>query len=217
MAKRPQISAEAFVPEKHSLVAIRAALPTCKGCDLYRHATQAVGGRGAARARLLLVGEQPGDQEDLQGEPFVGPAGKLLDRILAELEIDRSKLYVTNAVKHFKFVQRGKIRLHKYPSMTEINACRPWLRAEIDAIHPEVILCLGASASKSLLGGSFSLMRNHGKVFESPYANKVIATIHPSAVLRTRDEESRHELYNLLKNDLASAGRIAGNPSVIPM
>ncbi len=141
------------MPEDHSLAALQAALPKCKGCDLYCHAIQAVPGRGPVKARLMLVGEQPGDQEDKQGEPFVGPAGKVLDRALEDVGIPRAAVYVTNAVKHFKFEERGKIRLHKTPRMSEINACRPWLAAEIEAVNPKVVVCLGASASKSLLGG----------------------------------------------------------------
>ncbi len=198
-------TAQPFVPEEHGLQAIAAALPGCKGCELYCFATQAVPGRGAAEARLMLVGEQPGDQEDRQGEPFVGPAGGVLDRLLEELRIPRSALFVTNAVKHFKFVQRGKLRLHQNPRMSEITACRPWLLAEIDAVKPKVVLCLGASASKSLLGGTFALMKDHGKVLSSLYAEKVIATIHPSAVLRARDEESRQTLRQFLAEDLAMA------------
>jgi DNA polymerase len=198
-------TAQPFVPAEHSLGAITSALPGCKGCELYCFDTQVVPGRGASQARLMLVGEQPGDQEDRQGEPFVGPAGGVLDRILEELRIPRSALFVTNAVKHFKFVQRGKLRLHQNPRMSEITACRPWLLAEIDAVQPKVVLCLGASASKSLLGGTFALMKDHGKVLSTPYADKVIATIHPSAVLRARDDESRHMQRQFLADDLAMA------------
>lgn len=198
-------TAQPFVPEEHSLSAIAAALPGCKGCELYCFATQVVPGRGAAHARLILVGEQPGDQEDKQGEPFIGPAGAVLDRILEELRIPRSAVFITNAVKHFKFVQRGKLRLHQNPRMSEISACRPWLLAEIDAVKPKVVLCLGASASKSLLGGTFALMKDHGKVLSTPYAERVVATIHPSAVLRARDEESRQKLRQFLSDDLAMA------------
>ncbi len=204
-------SAAPFVPSKHELPVINAALPTCKGCDLYLHATQAVPGAGPSpgtnhkAATLMMVGEQPGDQEDLQGLPFVGPAGRILDKALAELNIDRSTVYVTNAVKHFKFVQRGKLRLHQNPRMSEISACRPWLLAEIDAVRPKVVLCLGASASKSLLGGTFALMRDHGKILPTPYAEKVVATIHPSAVLRARDDQSRDQLYGFLVDDIALA------------
>ena len=206
-------TAQPFVPAQHTLSAIRTALPQCKGCDLYCHATQAVPGKGAARAALMLVGEQPGDQEDLQGEPFVGPAGKLLDRVMDELGIVRSEVFVTNAVKHFKYVQRGKFRLHQNPRMSEISACRPWLEAEIDAVKPQVVLCLGASAAKSLLGGTFALMRDHGKVRETPYARQVMATIHPSAVLRARDESSRKQLREFLAADLALAWQTAAKPA----
>lgn len=206
-------SAQPFVPEQHTLAAIHTALPQCKGCDLYRHATQVVPGEGAGRATLMLVGEQPGDQEDLQGLPFVGPAGKLLDRVFDELGIDRSKIFLTNAVKHFKYVQKGKLRLHQNPRMSEISACRPWLQAEIDAVRPRLILCLGASASKSLLGGTFALMHDHGKVLETPYARQVMATIHPSAVLRARDEDSRKQLRSFLVSDLALAWKMASKPA----
>ncbi len=207
--QQSQPTAQPFVPESHTLPILTAALPACKGCDLYVHATQVVPGRGEARAELMLVGEQPGDQEDRRGEPFVGPAGAVLDRILDELRIPREEVYVTNAVKHFKFVQRGKLRLHQNPRMAEITACRPWLLAEIDAVKPKVILCLGASASKSLLGGTFALMKDHGKLLSTPYLDKVMATIHPSAVLRARDDESRDKLRHFLAEDLALAWRTA--------
>ena len=157
----------------------------------------------------MLVGEQPGDQEDRQGKPFVGPAGRVLDEVLEELGIDRGSVYVTNAVKHFKFVQRGKLRLHQNPRMSEIMACRPWLLAEIDAVRPRVILCLGASASKSLLGGTFALMRDHGKVLATSFAEHVVATIHPSAVLRARDQQSGEQLRSFLRDDMRIAYQTA--------
>jgi uracil-DNA glycosylase family protein len=202
-------SAQPYVPLHATLKTIGAALPTCRGCDLYRHAIQVVPGRGAGKAALMLVGEQPGDQEDKQGEPFVGPAGGVLDRMLEELRIPRAEVFVTNAVKHFKFVQRGKLRLHQNPRMSEIGACRPWLLAEIAAVKPKVVLCLGASASKSLLGGTFSLMKDHGKLIASPYMDKVMATIHPSAILRARDEESRQQMKHFLAEDLALAWKLS--------
>ncbi len=208
-----QPTAQPFVPAEHTVPAILAALPSCKGCDLYCHATQAVPGRGAGKAKLMLVGEQPGDQEDVQGEPFVGPAGRILDGVLEELGIQRSKVFLTNAVKHFKFAQRGKLRLHQSPRMSEINACRPWLLAEIDAVRPQVILCLGASASKSLLGGTFALMRDHGKLLQTPYSDQVMATIHPSAVLRARDKPSGEQLHQFLRDDLALAWHTALQPA----
>ena len=200
-----QPNAQPFVPADRSLPALIAALPACKGCDLYCHAIQVVPGAGSATAALMLVGEQPGDQEDKQGLPFIGPAGAVLDRVLAELRIPRESLYVTNAVKHFKFVQRGKLRLHQNPRMSEIMACRPWLLAEIEAVKPKVVLCLGASASKSLLGGTFALMKDHGKQLQTPFADRVFATIHPSAVLRARDEPNRLQLQTFLTDDLAKA------------
>ena len=207
-------SAAPFVPAEHTIPVLTAAMPSCKGCDLYLHATQVVPGAGpSAKARqhaeLMLVGEQPGDQEDQQGQPFVGPAGRMLDSVMDELGIDRSLVYVTNAVKHFKFVQRGKLRLHQNPRMSEITACKPWLLAEIDAVKPKAILCLGASASKSLLGGTFALMRDHGKVLSTPFADRVIATIHPSAILRARDEPSREQLLQFLRDDLLFAHQTA--------
>jgi uracil-DNA glycosylase family protein len=203
--QQSQPNAQPYVPETHTLQALADALPGCKGCELYCHATQVVPGRGKANASLMLIGEQPGDQEDQQGEPFVGPAGKVLDRILGDLGIPRSALFVTNAVKHFKFVQRGKTRLHQNPRMSEIMACRPWLLAEIEAVKPKVVLCLGASASKSLLGGTFALMKDHGKLMQTPFADRVYATIHPSAVLRARDEENRRKLEDFLTQDLSRA------------
>ena len=204
-------SAAPFVPAAHTLPLIDAALPTCRGCELYEHATQVVPGVGptAHPAALMLVGEQPGDQEDRAGLPFVGPAGRVLDQVLAELGIPRAEVYVTNAVKHFKFIQRGKLRLHQNPRMSEITACRPWLLAEIDAVRPRVVLCLGASASKSILGGTFALMRDHGKILPTPYADQVIATIHPSAVLRARDDAQRDDLLRFLRDDLALAWHTA--------
>ena len=208
-------SAAPFVPKEHTLPLIDAALPSCEGCELYKFATQAVRGEGPSvearehRPRLMLVGEQPGDQEDVKGRPFVGPAGRVLDKAFDELGIDRGGIYLTNAVKHFKFVQRGKLRLHQNPRMSEITACRPWLLAEIDAVRPQVILCLGASAAKSLLGGTFGLMRDHGKILSTPYADQVVATIHPSAVLRARDQQSGDQLFGFLKDDLALAWQTA--------
>lgn len=200
-----QPTAAPFVPEEHTLTVLREALPRCEGCDLFRHATQVVPGAGTAHAALMLVGEQPGDQEDLQGEPFIGPAGAILRRAMEELGIDAEQVYVTNAVKHFKFVSRGKFRLHQNPKMSEISACRPWLLAEVDAVKPSVILCLGASAAKSLLGGTFALMKQRGEPQESTHARHVYATVHPSAVLRGADEEGRAQLYAYLKADLATA------------
>ena len=198
-------TAAPFVPTEHKLSVLVAAMPACRGCDLYKRATQVVPGAGSSRAHLMLVGEQPGNEEDKQGEPFVGPAGSVLRRAMDELRIKPAEIYLTNAVKHFKFVQRGKLRLHQNPRMSEINACRPWLQAEIDAVKPRVILCLGSSAAKSLLGGTFSVMKQRGEIHSTPYADHVIATVHPSAILRNRDEQDHERLYGYLVDDLALA------------
>ena len=203
--QQQQGSAQPFVPADRTVAALREAMPGCKGCELYCHATQVVPGYGDEHSGIMLVGEQPGDQEDRQGLPFVGPAGKTLDRALEELGMDRAGLYLTNAVKHFKFVQRGKLRLHQNPRMSEITACRPWLVAELEAVRPKVVVCLGASASKSLFGGTFSLMKDRGKVLTTQFASQVIATIHPSAILRARDQATGVQLYSFLRDDLALA------------
>jgi uracil-DNA glycosylase len=168
-------------------------------------ATQVVFGAGPVRASLMLIGEQPGDEEDRRGQPFVGPAGRLLDELLSEAGIERSTTYVTNAVKHFKFVLRGKRRLHESPRLSEINACRPWLLAELDAVRPGLVVCLGASAAKSLLGAKFALMRDRGKLVSSAYAAQVMATLHPSAILRAVDVERASMMKAMLLGDLRLA------------
>jgi uracil-DNA glycosylase family protein len=191
-----------LVPAGAGLAELRAAAARCTGCDLYRHATQTVFGRGPADARIVLVGEQPGDQEDLKGAPFVGPAGEVLDRALAEVGLDRERLYVTNAVKHFKFVERGKRRIHQTPRLGELAACRPWMEAEIAAIKPEVLVCLGATAARAILGADFRLLRDRGRFVPTRFAEKTIATLHPSAVLRGEDETQQARLYGMLVGDL---------------
>ena len=200
-----QPTAAPFVPPQHTIPVLQAAMPGCEGCDLYKHATQVVPGTGHVAAALMLVGEQPGDQEDRQGLPFIGPAGGVLRKAMDEIGISHDEIFLTNAVKHFKFVQRGRVRLHQSPRMSEITACKPWLTAEIDAVKPRVILCLGASAAKSLLGGTFALMRDRGQVKQTSFAERVMATVHPSAVLRARDEQGRAQLYQFLRDDLALA------------
>ena len=198
-------SASPFIPSERTLPVLHQALHRCKGCDLYRHATQVVPGRGPSTAALMLVGEQPGDQEDLQGKPFVGPAGEVLRRALDELGISPDAIYMTNAVKHFKFVQRGKLRLHKNPALSEINACRPWLEAEIDALKPRAILCLGASAARAVLGSTFALMRDRGRFFPTRYSENTLATVHPSAVLRASEAGQASQLYDFIRTDLKLA------------
>src|SRR5579862_3490612 len=201
MAEKATTALE-FLPEHATLRALRVEVQSCRGCELYRYATQAVFGEGPKSASIALIGEQPGDEEDRQGHPFVGPSGKLLNRALEEAGIDRSQVYVTNAVKHFKFEERGKRRLHKKPGMSEIKACKPWLEAEMSLIKPEVIVCLGATAAQALLGPKYRLTKERGKFVEHHLAPHVTATIHPSAVLRAPDAEGRHEEYRKLVDDL---------------
>jgi uracil-DNA glycosylase len=195
MATAERSSAADFLPQKLTLDRMRDAAKSCKGCDLYRDATQTVFGEGATTARLMFVGEQPGDMEDRQGHPFVGPAGRLLDKALAEARIPREQAYVTNAVKHFKFIQRGKRRLHQKPVIRQITACKPWLEAEIDVIEPTVIVCLGATAAQSVLGRNVKVTEERGK-FIPMGSREVFITIHPSAILRLRESSEREEEYN---------------------
>lgn len=194
--------AAAYVPKTRDLEELRRAAASCQGCDLYRHATQTVFGNGPASAKAVLVGEQPGDQEDIQGAPFVGPAGEVLDRALAEAHIPRQDVYVTNVVKHFKFVRTARRRIHQTPGTVEIGACRPWLEAEVAAIQPEILVCLGATASKALLGADFRLMKERGRILKTPWAPKLLATLHPSAVLRAEDVPGQQRLYDFLLTDL---------------
>ena len=186
-------SAAVHLPDRLSLPALREAAQTCRGCDLYRNATQAVFGEGAKAAEVMLVGEQPGDSEDREGRPFVGPAGRLLDRALEEAEIDRSATYVTNVVKHFKWQERGKRRIHQKPNWTEMTACRPWLDAELAVVQPRVLVCLGATAAQALLGRQFRVTQSRGQLVDSTLAEIVTATIHPSAILRAEDREAEYE------------------------
>jgi DNA polymerase len=191
-----------FLPERHTLDAAREAVQGCRGCDLYRNATQAVFGEGAARSVVMLVGEQPGDQEDLAGAPFVGPAGRILDGALADAGIDRTQAYVTNVVKHFKWQARGKRRIHQKPSASEQAACRPWLELEIELVQPRVLVCLGATAAQALLGKAFRVTQSRGELVDSPLAPYVTATIHPSAILRQQDDESRRAELAAFVDDL---------------
>lgn len=186
-------SAADFIPANPTLPRMREVIQACRGCDLYRFATQAVFGEGPRRARLLFVGEEPGDQEDRAGRPFVGPAGRILDAALVAAGIDRRTVYLTNAVKHFKLVRREltKRRLHKPPTLTEVRACQPWLREEIRLIKPEIVVALGSSAAKSLLGPRFLVTRERGKLVQSEWAGTVLATVHPSSVLRAPTGEAR--------------------------
>jgi uracil-DNA glycosylase len=182
-------SAADFVPERLSLSALREAATGCKGCHLWQVGTQTVFGEGANKAQVMFVGEQPGDQEDRAGKPFVGPAGRLLDEALVAAGIDRSTTYVTNAVKHFKWQARGKRRIHQKPNWTEMTACRPWLEAELAVVKPRVLVLLGATAAQSLLGRQFRVTQNRGELLESDLAEAVTATVHPSSILRGEPEE----------------------------
>jgi uracil-DNA glycosylase family protein len=199
--------ASAFLPAELTLAALREAACGCRGCDLWEPATQTVFGEGGEGARMMLVGEVPGDREDREGRPFVGPAGRELDRALEVAGIDRDEVYVTNAVKHFRFEERGKRRIHQKPDAGQIRACRPWLRAEVDVIRPEALVVLGATAAKSLLGSGFRVMAERGRPVESDLAPIVVATIHPSAILRGRDDESRAELRAMFTDDLRVAAQ----------
>jgi len=202
MVKKQPLSAKPFVPERASLPELAAAARNCEGCELYRNATQTVFGEGPSTARFLIIGEQPGDQEDLVGKPFVGPAGRILDKALIEAGIDRGEVYVTNAVKHFYFEERGKRRIHKTPRATHISACRPWLEAEIADVNPEAIVCLGSTAARSLLGPDVRVLRDRGKWLDNRSARRILVTIHPSAILRMIDPQAHKDEYNRFVADL---------------
>ncbi|KUI40384.1 UdgX family uracil-DNA binding protein [Mycobacterium sp. GA-2829] len=206
--------AQDFVPDSHDVAVLADAVQACRGCELYRDATQGVFGQGSTDATVMLIGEQPGDQEDVAGAPFVGPAGRLLDKALVAAGIDRDTVYVTNAVKHFKFTlpERGKRRIHKTPSRTEVVACRPWLLAELDAVQPDIVVLLGATAAKALLGNDFRITAHRGEVLGLPPDDlgidpAVVATVHPSSVLRG-PRENRQEAFDALTEDLRVAARL---------
>jgi DNA polymerase len=196
-------SASDLIPIQPDWESLRDAAAGCRACDLWKRGTQTVFGEGAANARIMFVGEQPGNEEDLAGRPFVGPAGRLLDRALEEAGIDRSLAYVTNVVKHFKWEPRGKRRIHAKPDSVEISACRPWLDAELDLVRPRVLVCLGATAAQALLGRDFRVTRNRGQWIESPLAPYVMATVHPSSILRADTSEARHAALAGFVQDLS--------------
>jgi uracil-DNA glycosylase family protein len=202
MAKRATHIPASPIPDKLTLPALRAAAAGCKACDLWKLGTQTVFGEGKAAARVMMVGEQPGDKEDLQGRPFVGPAGAVLDKALAAAGINRNDVYVTNIVKHFKWEPRGKRRLHKKPNTLEISACRPWLEAEIKVVKPEVVVLLGATAAQGVMGSQFRVTKQRGQWVQSDIAPLVMATVHPSSILRAPDDDSRHEEMRKFVDDL---------------
>jgi uracil-DNA glycosylase family protein len=207
--------AAAFVPANANLRQLREAVSHCKGCELYKHATQAVFGEGPAKARIVLIGEQPGDQEDRAGRPFVGPAGEVLNRAIEEAGLERGDLYLTNAVKHFAFEERGKRRIHRTPRLSEVTACRPWMEAELEQIDPDIVVCLGATAAKAAFGAEFRLTEQRGKFLESRLAAKTMATFHPSAVLRADTEATKDELYRMLVEDLKAAAKDVGKKGAV--
>ena len=202
MGKEENTSAAKFLPERRDLESLREAARSCEGCDLYRNATQTVFGEGAAHASIVLVGEQPGDMEDRQGHPFVGPAGRMLDKALAEARISRDQVYITNAVKHFRWIQRGKRRLHQKPAVRQIMACKPWLEAEMESIHPKLVVCLGATAAQSILGRAVPIGQARGKFFNGQRGETVFITIHPSAIFRQREKSEREQEYRRFVADM---------------
>jgi uracil-DNA glycosylase len=206
------VTAEDFLPERKTLASLREAAAGCRGCSLYRNATQTVFGDGPATAEVVMVGEQPGDQEDRQGRPFVGPAGKLLDRALGDAGIDRRKVFITNVVKHFKFERRGKRRIHRRPAAEEVRACAPWFRSELEVVKPKALVALGATAAQDLFGRSFRVTKERGQPLDSDLAPLVMATIHPSAILRA-DDADREEEYDRFVGDLRAIARGMGEAS----
>jgi uracil-DNA glycosylase family protein len=213
--KKPHEAVMQQIPADATLEELRRLSAGCKACDLWRNATQTVFGEGAEHAEVVLIGEQPGNQEDLQGHPFVGPAGKILDQALEQAGIERDAVYITNAVKHFKWIRKGKLRIHQKPRADEVEACRPWLEAELALTRPTLIVCMGATAAQALLGRNFRLTQHHGELISTPQKPPIIATIHPSAVLRAPSDEDRHSMMNQLVKDLkVAAGNLKRQVSV---
>ncbi|TMD33583.1 MAG: UdgX family uracil-DNA binding protein [Chloroflexi bacterium] len=204
------MGAEEFLPDQPTIDRMRAAAADCKGCDLWRAATQTVFGEGSDHAVLMLVGEQPGDREDIEGKPFVGPAGRVLDTALESAGIPRAQVYLTNAVKHFRWVRRGKRRLHEKPNSQQVRACRPWLEAEVKAVKPRLMVLLGATAAQAVLGPTFRVTRDRGKVLETPLGIAGLATVHPSSILRSPDDESRDQAMDAFVRDLKVAAGFVG-------
>src|SRR5438477_11583938 len=209
-SKTEEFARPATPPNSSSLSTVREAAKDCTACHLYKRATQTVFGEGPKSAPIMLVGEQPGDYEDVAGKPFVGPAGKIMDQALEEAGIDRKAVYVTNAVKHFKWEPRGKRRIHQKPNSREIAACRPWLEAELRIVKPKLVVAMGATAAQTIFGPGFRVTRERGKVLSSKLATRVLATVHPSSLLRQPDEESREREYKHFVADLRAAVKAAG-------
>jgi DNA polymerase len=207
MGTREHSSAAEFLPQRRTLESLRAAARSCQGCDLYKNATQTVFGEGPRSATVMLVGEQPGDMEDRQGHPFVGPAGRLLDKALAEARIPRDEVYITNAVKHFKWIQRGKRRLHQKPLIRQVVACKPWLEAEIQAVHPKVVVCLGATAAQSMVGRIVRIMQERGTFLDAISGAVIFITIHPSSIYRLREKDEQEKEYRRFVAEMKSVQR----------
>jgi uracil-DNA glycosylase len=200
-------SAADFLPTHRTLKALREAARSCKGCDLYKNATQTVFGEGPPNGRVVFIGEQPGDQEDRQGRPFVGPAGRLLDKALADAQIPRGQVYVTNAVKHFKFIWRGKRRLHQKPSIRQVTACRPWLEAEIQVLGPKLLVCMGATAAQSVIDKAVPITQSRGKFLKSDLGPLTFITIHPSAIYRHPEKKEQEKEYRRFAEEMKLVGR----------
>src|SRR5207245_1029322 len=207
-SKSSKSPAENLIPPRPTLSTLKEAAADCRACDLWKLGTQTVFGEGRRRSLVMFVGEQPGNEEDLMGKPFVGPAGRLFDDALAEAGIDRAQTYVTNIVKHFKWEPRGKRRIHKKPNAHEITACRPWLEAEISLVKPKVIVCLGATAAQALLGAQFKVTKQRGEFIESTLAPYIMATVHPSSILRAPDDETRHDEKRKFIDDLKKVAHV---------
>ena len=212
-SKRAASSATSLIPKSLSLPSLKTAAADCRACDLWEKGTQTVFGEGRRQAKLMFIGEQPGNEEDLTGKPFVGPAGRLFDEALAEAGIDRQQAYVTNVVKHFKWEPRGKRRIHKKPNSLEIAACHPWLEAEVALIKPKIIVALGATAAQTLLGSKFRVTKQRGEFLESILATYVMATVHPSSILRAPDDETRRLEYRRFVDDLKKLSRVISKPT----
>ena len=207
MASKLPSSAADFLPTRRTLEALRDAAHSCKGCDLYKNATQTVFGEGPQKASVVFVGEQPGDQEDRQGHPFVGPAGRLLDKALVEARIPRDEVYVTNAVKHFKWIWRGKRRLHQKPAIRQVTACKPWLEAEFEALRPKIVICMGATAAQAVLGKTVLITKERGKFIDLQAGLVIFITIHPSAIYRHREKDEQDKEYRRFASEMKQVQR----------
>ena len=207
MDAREHSSAAEFLPQKRSIESLRAAARSCRGCDLYTNATQTVFGEGPRSAAVMFVGEQPGDMEDRKGHPFVGPAGRLFDKALVEARIPRDDVYITNAVKHFRWIQRGKRRLHQKPLIRQVVACKPWLEAEIQAVHPKVVVCLGATAAQSMAGTTVRIMQERGTFLDGDSGAAIFITIHPSSIYRLQEKDEQEKEYRRFVAELQSVQR----------